>query len=200
VHLKTGEGDIQLRFLDADIERQLAAQQMAFAQQGVTAQKALLMEMQRQAASVFGDASPAPEVQAEAPADSSRASTVPSSVPATAQGAEAGGGLTVFERLFEGFWYGGVRVDPDEQQSRLQHAVRPEYPEAARQAGIKGDVTLRLVIGSDGAVKDLRAIAGDPELARASIEAVSQWQYAPALLGGRPIGVVTTVTLAFRLQ
>ncbi len=197
VHLKTGAGDIQMRYLDADTERQLAAQQVASAQQRSAAQKALVMEMQRQAASVFGESAQTPDVQAGASPDSF---TSDSSQSPAVQGADAGGGLTVFERVFEGLWYGGVRVDPDEQQKRLQHAVRPEYPEAARLAGLEGDVTLRLVIGADGAVKDVRAIAGDPELARGAIEAVSQWQYVPALLDGRPVSVVTTVTLAFRLR
>jgi TonB family protein len=191
LHLKAGAGDIQLRYLDADIERQLEAQQMAMAAQGVAAQRALLLEMQRQAAAIFGDASASdvPQGAAEVRAES-----------AVAPAEEASSGLTGFARLFEGLWWGGVRVDPDDQQRRLQHAVRPAYPEAARQAGLQGDVTLRLEIGADGAVKDVRAIAGDPELARAAIEAVSQWQYAPALLDGRPVSVVTTVTLAFRLQ
>jgi TonB family protein len=205
VHLKTGAGDIQLRFLDADIERQLAAQQAASAQQRVAAQKALVIEMQRQAASVFGESAQTPDVRAEASpdsfnSDSSQSDSSQSPTVHGVQGADAGGGLTVFERVFEGLWYGGVRIDPDEQQKRLQHAVRPEYPEAARLAGLEGDVTLRLVIGADGAVKDVRAIAGDPELARAAIDAVSQWQYVPALLDGRPVSVVTTVTLAFRLR
>jgi TonB family protein len=202
VHLKTGAGDIQLRFLDADIERQLAAQQAASAQQRSAAQKALVMDMQRQAASVFGESAQTPDLQAEASPNSFNSDSWQSDSPQAPAvlGAEAGGGLTIIERLFEGFWYGGVRVDPDEQQKRLQHAVRPAYPEAARLAGLEGDVTLRLVIGADGAVKDVRAIAGDPELARAAVEAVSQWQYVPALLDGRPVSVVTTVTLAFRLR
>jgi outer membrane biosynthesis protein TonB len=49
-------------------------------------------------------------------------------------------------------------------------------------------------------VKDIRTLSGDAELARAAVEAVAQWQYAPALLDGKPVSVVTTVTLAFRLR
>jgi protein TonB len=187
LHLKAGSGNIQLRNLDADIERQLAAQQMAMAAQGLALQRAMMLEMQRQAAAAFGNDSPAPQ-----PEDAETASLTPTPI--------EDGGISGIVRLFEGFWWGGVRVDPEEQQSRLQHAVRPTYPEAARQAGLQGDVTLRIVIGADGTVKDVRAVAGDPELVRAAASAVSQWQYAPALLDGRPVGVVTTVTLAFRLQ
>jgi protein TonB len=79
-------------------------------------------------------------------------------------------------------------------------SVAPDYPEIARQAGVEGDVTLRVVIGKDGTVADVVPISGEPVLARAAMEAVERWHYAPVMVGGRPIGVVTTVTLAFRLR
>jgi TonB family protein len=126
-----------------------------------------------------------------------------------APGPEAGGAdanadaPSAFEELrrrFEGFWSSAISVAPEEEQRHLVHSVAPEYPEIARQAGVEGDVTMRVVIGKDGAVADVAALSGDPVLARAAMEAVEHWSYAPALLGGRPIGVVTTVTLAFRLR
>jgi protein TonB len=91
-------------------------------------------------------------------------------------------------------------VDPDEEQKRLSHAVAPEYPDAARQAGIEGDVTMRVVVGPDGAVNGIKLLSGDPALARAAMESVAQWRYAPALLDGWPVSVATTVTVAFRLH
>jgi TonB family protein len=103
-------------------------------------------------------------------------------------------------RMFDELWWGGVRVDPDEQQKRLVRPVLPQYPEAARQAGIEGDVALRVLIGKDGAVSSMEVISGDPVLARAAMRAVEQWRYAPALADGRPVDVVTTVSVAFRLR
>jgi protein TonB len=70
----------------------------------------------------------------------------------------------------------------------------------ARLAGIEGDVTLRILIGEDGTVRDLRPVLGPPVLARAAMRAVEQWRYAPALVDGRPVDVVTTVTFAFHLR
>jgi outer membrane biosynthesis protein TonB len=46
----------------------------------------------------------------------------------------------------------------------------------------------------------VRPVAGDPVLARAAVDAVEQWRYAPVVLDGRPVSVATTVTLAFRLR
>jgi len=93
-----------------------------------------------------------------------------------------------------------MRVNPDEQQRRLVRAVEPEYPEAARLAGIEGDVTLRVLIGKDGMVSQVTPLGGEASLAQAAVDAVEQWHYSPALLDGRPVGVVTTVTVAYRLQ
>jgi protein TonB len=39
----------------------------------------------------------------------------------------------------------------------------------------------------------------DPQLARAAVEAVSQWRYAPTLLNGEPIEIDTTISVNFRL-
>ena len=108
--------------------------------------------------------------------------------------------LNRFARLFDAFFWGGIRVDPTEQQKHLVASVPPNYPEVARLAGIEGDVTLRVLIGEDGTVRDLRPVLGPPVLARAAMRAVEAWRYAPALVDGHPVDVVTTVTFAFHLR
>jgi len=105
-----------------------------------------------------------------------------------------------FARLLDAFFWGGIRVAPTEQQKHLVASVPPNYPEVARLAGIEGDVTLRILVGEDGTVRDLRPVSGPPVLARAAMRAVEQWRYAPALVDGRPVDVVTTVTFAFHLR
>jgi TonB family protein len=107
--------------------------------------------------------------------------------------------VTEFARLFDVFLWGGIRVDPADQQKRLVNSIAPEYPDVARLAGIEGDVTLRIFVGRDGRIRDVMPISGPPVLARAAMHAVEQWRYAPALIDGHPVDVVTTVTLAFRL-
>lgn len=108
--------------------------------------------------------------------------------------------ISRFGRLFDAFLWGGIRVDPAEEQKHLVAAVRPSYPEVARLAGIEGEVTLRVLIGEDGTVRDLSPVLGPPVLARAAMRAVEQWRYAPALVDGHPVEVVTTVTFAFHLR
>jgi TonB family protein len=108
--------------------------------------------------------------------------------------------ITKFSRLFDAFVWGGIRVDPVNQQKRLLAAIAPEYPEVARWAGIEGEVTLRIFVGSDGTVRSIVPLSGPPVLGRAAMRAVEQWRYAAALVDGHPVAVVTTVTLAFRLH
>jgi TonB family protein len=109
-------------------------------------------------------------------------------------------GLTDLARVLDAFLWGGIRVDPMEQQRRLLISVAPIYPDVAQLAGIEGDVTLRILVTRDGTVGDVSPIAGPPVLARAGMRAVEQWRYLPARVQGYPVDVVTTVTLAFRLR
>jgi TonB family protein len=109
-------------------------------------------------------------------------------------------GFTDFARVFDAFFWGGIRVNPVEQQRRLLTSVAPVYPDVAQLAGIEGDVTLRILVTRDGTVGDVSPVAGPPVLARASMRAVEQWRYLPTLVEGYPVDVVTTVTLAFRLR
>jgi periplasmic protein TonB len=57
---------------------------------------------------------------------------------------------------------------------KLIRKVKPQYPRAARKAGIQGTVVLRVTIGKDGKTGNLRAVSGPPELIPAAIEAVKQ--------------------------
>jgi TonB family protein len=182
LHLRTTAGNIRLRFLDASMERQLAqlrAEEM---------KPPALNSGEATKASVNGASSGATGQGDDAAQDRDRNSARNASRP------------WWHGSWWQDFWWGGVRVDPHEEQKRLSHAVAPEYPDAARQAGIEGDVTMRVVVGPDGAVNGLKLLSGDPALARAAMESVAQWRYAPALLDGWPVSVVTTVTVAFRLH
>ena len=39
----------------------------------------------------------------------------------------------------------------------------------------------------------------DPELARAAVEAVSEWRYVPTLLNGNPVETEIFITVSFHL-
>lgn len=112
----------------------------------------------------------------------------------------SGGGFNALSRRMESLWWGGVRVDPAEQQGRLLQSIAPEYPEVARRAGIEGQVTLLLRIGTDGSVEDATLLSGEPVLGRAAADAVEQWRYSPVQMDGEPVNVLTSVTFSFEIQ
>jgi TonB family protein len=92
-----------------------------------------------------------------------------------------------------------VMVNPAVQASRLIEKVDPVYPEAARQAGIKGTVVLLVTIDEHGNVSQANVPIGDPDrlLYPAAIDAVKQWRYAPAMNEGRAVSVRTFVSVPF---
>ncbi len=191
LHLRTASGNIQLRFLDPNAEQRSAAQQdsmLAMESDPTDGIFATGTDM------VVGKITP-DGTAVVTPSSSARGSQ-------TTGGSDANAPSTFEElrRRFESLWLSEIPVAPAEQQSRLVHSVAPEYPDIARQAGVEGDVTLRVVIGKDGAVEDVAPISGEPVLSRSAMEAVERWRYSPETVGGRPIGVVTTVTVAFRLH
>jgi TonB family protein len=75
----------------------------------------------------------------------------------------------------------------------------PEYPAAAREKNIQGDVVLHAVIDKEGKISEVQVLAGDDSLAQAALEAVRLWRYKPMLVDGQPAEVDTTITITFSL-
>ncbi len=76
---------------------------------------------------------------------------------------------------------------------------QPMYPASARQARIEGAVELLATISKDGNISAVKTLSGDPQLARAAVDAVKQWKYKPYLLNGEPVEIQTQVTINFKL-
>jgi TonB family protein len=81
----------------------------------------------------------------------------------------------------------------------LEKRVNPVYPPVALMQRRQGRVTLDAVVAEDGSLQNVTVANGDPVLARAAMQAVSQWRYQPYKLNGEPIKRATTITLIFKL-
>jgi len=77
--------------------------------------------------------------------------------------------------------------------------VRPAYPAIAVAGRVEGVVIIEATIGPTGRVQDARVLRSHPLLEAAAVEAVRQWEFTPTLLNGKPIPVIMTVTVDFRL-
>ena len=93
-----------------------------------------------------------------------------------------------------------MRVRVNQGVLKPLRKVSPVYPEAARNAGIQGSVVLNVLIGTDGRVKKLEPVSGDPALVQSAVEAVELWTYQPLTINGAPVEVDTQVDVKFRHQ
>jgi protein TonB len=93
-----------------------------------------------------------------------------------------------------------IRVSSGVLAARRIHTVQPEYPTIARMIHLAGTVQLRAIIATDGSVRNLEVVSGNPILAKAAVDAVRQWRYQPTLLSGKPVEVETVITVQFRMN
>ena len=63
----------------------------------------------------------------------------------------------------------------------VDQQVQPQYPQAARDSGIRGSVTLQINVDTTGKLLWIRVLSPDanPDLARAAVDAAAQWRFAP---------------------
>src|SRR5256884_497940 len=94
-----------------------------------------------------------------------------------------------------------IRIGGNVEAAKVITKVQPIYPESAKDAGVQGTVLLHAVVGMDGRPLQLQVLNSqiNPDLARASVEAVSQWRYQPTLLNGEPVEIDTTIQVKFSL-
>ena len=84
--------------------------------------------------------------------------------------------------------------------AHLQHASQPDYPIAAKAAGISGTVVVEAKISKDGSVSDVTVVSGPKELQQAAMDAVRTWKYKPYVLNGEVVEVRTNVNVLFQLH
>ena len=76
----------------------------------------------------------------------------------------------------------------------------PDYSEEARKAKYQGTVVLWLVVGPDGHPRDMKVTRSlGMGLDQKALEAVRQWKFEPAMMGGKPVAVQISVEVNFRL-
>lgn len=88
------------------------------------------------------------------------------------------------------------RLDP-----RYSDAVQPPYPAAMLRVQMEGAVTVRVLIGEDGRVRDVLLVsAADPAFFEATKrQALRYWRFLPATQGGVAVPSEKVLTVHFRL-
>jgi len=85
-------------------------------------------------------------------------------------------------------------------EASLIHRVQPLYPLVAKTAGISGIVRLRAIIATNGSVRQLEVLSGNPILAQSATAAVREWRHRPTRLDGNDVEVETFITVNFVLE
>jgi TonB family protein len=91
-----------------------------------------------------------------------------------------------------------LKISQGVSEGLLIKRIEPKYPRAALLAHAQGAVQIEATINKEGFVKNAKVLKGDPVLARAALEAVSQWRYKPYYLDGTPVEIQTQITVNFR--
>lgn len=76
----------------------------------------------------------------------------------------------------------------------------PKYPANALEAKVDGIVRLEATVGTDGEVKDVLVLEGDPLLAEASTRAVRRWLFNPAMINDARAEDKVRIKVEFRLE
>jgi TonB family protein len=86
-------------------------------------------------------------------------------------------------------------------QPKVLSKVEPEYTQEAKDAGIEGPVTLKVVITPEGKAENIVVAKSlDPGLDANAVSAVSNWRFQPGMKDGEPVSVAAVIEVNFHLQ
>jgi TonB family protein len=74
---------------------------------------------------------------------------------------------------------------------------KAQYPEAAREKQLQGQVWVKIHVSETGDVEGVEVISGDPILADAAVHAAKKWKFKPFLRNGKPAKVSTKLPFDF---
>jgi TonB family protein len=81
--------------------------------------------------------------------------------------------------------------------AKLLRAVQPIYPPDAMRNYITGDVRIEAEVDKQGRIGAMKILLGPKQFRQVAMDALKQYEYAPALQGGKPVTSKVTVTIKF---
>ena len=90
-----------------------------------------------------------------------------------------------------------IEVPASVLNKNLISSRKPTYPLNALQQHLSGRVTLNAFISREGSVRRMDVVEGSPLFIQSAISAVSWRRYKPYLLRGRPVEVITRITVNY---
>lgn len=98
--------------------------------------------------------------------------------------AHSGWGKAILALVAAGVLAGSLAVaqqatNVEESKRKVKTRANPAYPELAKRLGLGGKVRIEVVIGTDGKVKNSRAVGGHPVLVQAATDCLREWRFEP---------------------
>ncbi len=90
-------------------------------------------------------------------------------------------------------------IPAKDAKKMVRDMVRPRYPAEAKRNRVQGSVWIKVMVGTDGRVQDLKISSGPQELRQVSVDAVRQWLYQPLIKDGQPTPFITDVEVNFAI-
>ena len=116
-------------------------------------------------------------------------------------------GKAIEERLSIGYRLRPLKLPLSEQERRIinigiangraKALEKPEYPEAARSAGLRGAITVQVLIDENGQVESAGAISGHPQFAASGMKAACIARFSPMTLRNEPAKMIGFITYNF---
>jgi TonB family protein len=94
------------------------------------------------------------------------------------------------------------RAGEEVQAPSIVQRTKPMYPEFRKPEKTQGMVVVEAIIDRDGTIRDPRIDETGPglEFAAAALDAVCDWRFAPARLGGEPVSVYYALTVNYEVR
>jgi len=110
-------------------------------------------------------------------------------------------GLTFKTRVVSGSDAPELQRDSLEKGPEPIKTVQPSYPAAAKKDKIEGTVWVKVRVDETGKVAEAKVEKSEASvLEGATIAAVKQWKFNPAISKGKPISLWVTIPFRFKLQ
>ncbi len=92
-----------------------------------------------------------------------------------------------------------LRVGGDVKAPQVLTRVEPAYTDAARKDRIAGIIIAEVLVDHTGAVRMVRVLKKLPDgLVDSAVDALRQWNFAPATKDGQPVDAIFNLTVNFK--
>ncbi len=93
-----------------------------------------------------------------------------------------------------------VPFGPGMDKPKKKSGPDPAYTREAREAKVEGKMLVQCVVATDGKLSECKVLKSLPFMEQAVLSALAQQRWEPATMNGKPLPVLYTIPLTFKLK